>query len=104
MGNCEVLVVEHSAGIIQRCKDCGKVIRNQGTFMVGLHIKEKNTEFKYMLGDIPQSHCGKEKHLIRCFDTHEEAEEEADKLIIHLSKTKSTNGLNLKKFFRQGIH
>lgn len=96
--DCQVLVVEHPAGVIQGCKICRKVLTT-GKFLIGIHVRENGSDFKYLLAALPQEHCGEEKKLLQCFETAEEAEVERLKVLSHLLEKGTTKGLPLMGFF-----
>ncbi|OGZ43083.1 MAG: hypothetical protein A2719_01845 [Candidatus Ryanbacteria bacterium RIFCSPHIGHO2_01_FULL_45_22] len=97
-GECQVMVVEYPAGVIQGCKVCRTILKI-GKFLIGLHVHEDGKDFKYFLGTPPQEHCGEQKKILQCFETEEEAEAERLKVLSHLSEKGSTEGLPLMGFF-----
>lgn len=102
-GECQVMVIEHPAGITQGCKVCGEILK-QGTFLIGIQIREDGKDLKYLLGTSPQEHCGEQKKILECFDNEEDAEAEKLKVIAHLSEHKSTEGLPLLGFYNPQLN
>lgn len=97
-GECQVMVVEHPAGVAQGCKICREILLT-GKYLIGIHVRENGSDFKYFLGAPSQEHCGEQKKLLLCFDAEEDAEAEKLKVLSHLSETGTTEGLPLMGFF-----
>ncbi len=97
-GECQVMVVEPPTGVVQGCKKCRTVLV-KGNFLIGIHVRENRSDFRYFLGAPPQEHCGEQKNFLQCFETEEEAEAEKIKVLSHLSEKGTTEGLPLMGFF-----
>lgn len=97
-GVCRVLVMEHSAGVVQKCRVCGAIL-STGRFLIGLHVREDEKDFRYFLGAPPQMHCGELKKLLLCFTAEDVAEVERLKTLSYVSEKGTTEGLPLMGFF-----
>ncbi len=89
-GGCHVMVVEHPVGVAQGCKICREILET-GKFLIGIHVRENGSDFKYFLGAPPQKHCGEQKKFLQCFETEEDAEAEKLKVLSHLSEIGERN-------------
>jgi hypothetical protein len=97
-GEYEVYIVPFPKGCFQGCKVCMGELSN-GNFAIGLHLCDGGKEFKYVIGATPQMCCGEEKRTILLFQTVEDADVEAKKVIHHLNEKGTTEGLRLLGFY-----
>ena len=102
-GDCQVVVVKFPMGVIQGCKVCGEVLV-RGNFLIGIHVYEDGSDFKYFLGSAPQEHCGEEKKFLRCFETESEAETERLSVLSHIAEKGTTEGLTLLKIIDKKLN
>jgi hypothetical protein len=97
-GECQVLVVEYPKGVFQGCKVCRQILV-KGNFLIGIHVRENGSDFKYFLGAPPQEHCGEQKKFLKCFEAETEAEAERLNVLSHIAEKGTTEGLKLMGFF-----
>ena len=94
-GEFKVVVISHSAGINQGCRDCRKVLA-EGKYALGLKIKYPNREHQYIIGvDPPVMCCGNDKKIWRLFESEDTANKGAKEVADYLNKHETTEGLRL---------
>lgn len=93
-GQCKVFVLEHAGSIYQGCKVCRQILMT-GKFLIGIHIHENGSDFKYVLGAPPQTHCGENKTFMQTFERLADAEKKVAEISVQILNNGSTEGLTL---------
>lgn len=99
LGTAEVCILAPSnKRMICACKKCGRQYsETTGKFTLGVKIVDGGRHYLYMLGVNPPSTvcCGEDVAEIKTFETDAEANQEQDRVLEHIGRNHSTEGLKL---------